>query len=67
MNILSKISVVLGACMLVCGCSLWSPVGGGNTPAAVVEPADPAARWRKLDLNKYADANTILLDDIHTV
>ncbi|MBO5721882.1 MAG: DUF3857 domain-containing protein, partial [Lentisphaeria bacterium] len=46
---------------------MLAPKTVDNTPAAVVEPADPAARWRKLDLNKYADANTILLDDIETV
>ncbi len=56
--------------MVLSGCSAASTVAGQN----VVKPlpdkqtaADPAKKWRDLDLKKYPNANTILLDDIELV
>ncbi len=57
------------------GCSFREnseiPAAGAVTPAVSAVPvpsaADPAKRWRSLDLKKYPDANTILLDDIEKV
>ena len=59
---------------LLTGCSLFSaPVIVKDTPQILPDKkagsviSDPAAKWRNLDLSKYANANTILLDDIEKV
>ena len=59
---------------LLTGCSVISNPDTGKT-APMISAAkkaaptlsDPAKQWRKLDLSKYANANTILLDDIEKV
>lgn len=71
-----KITFLTGSffvAVLMCSCALSAnKLESTQTPAAVqqtakVEPTDPAAHWRKLDLKKYPDANTIILDDISAV
>ncbi len=62
------------------GCGIFDPAIGAApdadtaSPGAPAVPAvaevvapDPAKQWRKLDLKRYPDAHTILLDDLEEV
>ena len=58
----------VGAIMVLNGCS-WVADSPENVPenSAQHPLSDPAAQWRNLDLKKYPDADTILLNDIEVV
>ncbi len=56
--------------MFFCGCSTASKVAvppASSDAEGKTTAFDPAAKWRDLDLKKYPNANTILLDDIEKV
>ena len=73
-KILMSLIPILG---LVCGCNLWQEEKQLPAPDCrkieqqanvnTLSGKDPAAAWRTLDLKKYPDANTILLDELESV
>ena len=67
-----KIRLFLMCCIItvlsLSGCSWFTDTQESLSTGGVPHSAaDPAARWRNLDLKKYPNADTILLNDIEVV